>query len=227
MWRFANSSFSRYSIELSEILCKCLKDPFRDKALARYALNVKKTNYVNGTPQPIEAGEHVPFTSFNQLMDSNTVPLPIARIFSLNDSNDARVCILNNVFSNHEETPPQCTCSFSRLREIEFQCVNELTTNGLNCSKNICETCCVISLSSTVAKEGKHAERPVNCKIRCANSPVISDITQDSQQFLSEYYRMINALYHPEAPSPKQRDEKDVPTQYHVIPLKDERDDTF
>lgn len=174
-----------------------------------------------------EAGEHVPFTSFNQLMDSNTVPLPIARIFSLNDSNDARVCILNNVFSNHEETPPQCTCSFSRLREIEFQCVNELTTNGLNCSKNICETCCVISLSSTVAKEGKHAERPVNCKIRCANSPVISDITQDSQQFLSEYYRMINALYHPEAPSPKQRDEKDVPTQYHVIPLKDERDDTF
>lgn len=59
MWRFANSSFSRYSIELSEILCKCLKDPFRDKALARYALNVKKTNYVNGTPQPTEFHEKI------------------------------------------------------------------------------------------------------------------------------------------------------------------------
>ncbi|KAK1939443.1 hypothetical protein X943_000054 [Babesia divergens] len=54
MWRSANSSFSRYSIEITEILCKCLKDPYREKALARYGLNVKKTNYINGSPQPSE-----------------------------------------------------------------------------------------------------------------------------------------------------------------------------
>eukprot|EP00375_Theileria_parva_P000626 XP_763296.1 mitochondrial ATP synthase F1 subunit epsilon [Theileria parva strain Muguga] len=51
MWRSINTSFSKYSIELAQLLCRCLKDPFRDKALARYKLNLKQTNYVNGVPQ--------------------------------------------------------------------------------------------------------------------------------------------------------------------------------
>ncbi|EAN31013.2 Mitochondrial ATP synthase epsilon chain family protein [Theileria parva strain Muguga] len=54
MWRSINTSFSKYSIELAQLLCRCLKDPFRDKALARYKLNLKQTNYVNGVPQSPE-----------------------------------------------------------------------------------------------------------------------------------------------------------------------------
>ncbi|GIX65506.1 mitochondrial ATP synthase F1, epsilon subunit, putative [Babesia caballi] len=52
MWRSAKSSFTRYSLEMAEILCKCLKDPHREKALARYKLNVKQTDYTNGVAQP-------------------------------------------------------------------------------------------------------------------------------------------------------------------------------
>ncbi|CDR97546.1 hypothetical protein, conserved [Babesia bigemina] len=51
MWRSAKSSYSRYCLEMAEILCKCLKDPYREKALARYKLNVKQTDYTNGVAQ--------------------------------------------------------------------------------------------------------------------------------------------------------------------------------
>ncbi|BAM41306.1 conserved hypothetical protein [Theileria orientalis strain Shintoku] len=51
MWRSVNASFSKYSIELAQLLCRCLKDPFKEKALARYKLNLKQTNYANGIPQ--------------------------------------------------------------------------------------------------------------------------------------------------------------------------------
>lgn len=80
-------------------------------------------------------------------------------------------------------------------------------------------------------------DHPVKCKIRCLNSPVVSDVTQDSQQFLSQYLRMINALYHPEVQARKDRggsksafhqqfpEKEHIPTQYHVIPLADHNEE--
>ncbi|GFE53975.1 mitochondrial ATP synthase epsilon [Babesia ovis] len=52
MWRSAKSSFSRYTLEMAEILCRCLKSPHRENAIARYKLNVKQTEYKNGVAQP-------------------------------------------------------------------------------------------------------------------------------------------------------------------------------
>ncbi|EDO07125.1 ATP synthase epsilon chain family protein [Babesia bovis T2Bo] len=51
MWRSAKSSFSRYTLDMAEILCRCLKSPHREKALARYKLDVKQTEYKGGIPQ--------------------------------------------------------------------------------------------------------------------------------------------------------------------------------
>ncbi|GIX65507.1 signal peptide containing protein [Babesia caballi] len=146
----------------------------------------------------------VRLTSFNQLIERSAVPLPIAKVFSLNDGHDARVCILSNVFADHQDLPQQCACSFARLRAIELQCANDPANSVHDCSKNICETCCLLSLSSTYTNEFRHSEHPVKCSIRCLNSPVVSDITEDSQQFLSEYLLKINALYHPEVATVKQ-----------------------
>lgn len=170
---------------------------------------------------------HVPIASFNQLMERNVVPLTIAKIFSLNDTHDARVCILSNIFASHQDTPEQCTCSFARLRSIELKCANDVSTSDYDCSKKICETCCLLSLSSTFTKEFQHSDNPVNCKIRCLNSPIISDVTDDSQQFLSEFLRKVNTLYHAEAPALNRREEKEIPTQYHVVHLDDQREDTL
>ncbi|GFE53974.1 hypothetical protein protein [Babesia ovis] len=166
-------------------------------------------------------------TTFNQLMERSVVPLPMAKVFSLNDRYDARVCVLNNIFSENQDLPKQCTCSFARLRAIELMCANGQTYGGYDCNKNICETCCTLSMSATSTTESKHSDYPVNCKMRCINSLVASDVTEDSHALLSDLLRKVKALYHPEPHEVKQPDDKDVPTKYHVIPLEEQHDDTF
>ncbi|EKX72962.1 mitochondrial ATP synthase F1 subunit epsilon, putative [Theileria equi strain WA] len=67
MWRSVNASFSKYSIELAQLLCRCLKDPHRDKALARYKLHLKQTDYTNGVAQaPVFHTEFKEPTSSNK-----------------------------------------------------------------------------------------------------------------------------------------------------------------
>ncbi|ORM40597.1 uncharacterized protein BXIN_2067 [Babesia sp. Xinjiang] len=262
MWRSAKSSFSRYTLEMAEVLCKCLKSPYRENALARYKLNVKQTDYINGLAQSPQVPSSVlndkmrispnlhlfmifggcmstmfavsvgilggaSLTSFKQLMERNIVPLPIAKIFSLNDRYDSQVCILNNVFSEKQDIPQQCGCSFARLRAIELKCANDPSYDGYDCNKNICETCCVLSMSTTFNAGSQDSQYPVSCQMRCINSPVASDVTEDSRALLSEFLQKINALYHPDPSGVKQPDAADVPTKYHVLPLEDQRDDTF
>uniref|UniRef100_A0A3B0MUE3 Uncharacterized protein n=1 Tax=Theileria annulata TaxID=5874 RepID=A0A3B0MUE3_THEAN len=158
MWRSINTSFSKYSIELAQLLCRCLKDPFKDKALARYKLNLKQTNYLNGVPQPPE---------------KNDIPNEIAKIFTFKDRNS---------------------------KKIELECANEQILNSKNCDKNVCETCCILSLSSKFNKEFSKSEAPVNCKMRCFNSTTVTDITQDSLETLNEYLVKIDSLYNVQPP---------------------------
>ncbi|CDR97547.1 hypothetical protein, conserved [Babesia bigemina] len=181
-----------------------------------------------------------PLESFNQLMERSVVPLAIAKIFSLNDRHDTRVCVLNNVFANYQDTPQQCKCSFTRLRDIELQCANNPLGGLHDCSKKICETCCIISMTASYTEDDRHHNYPVNCKTRCLNSPITSDVTEDSQQFLSELLLKVNALYHADVSTAKQPGERptspicifvsdtaNVPTQYHVVHLEDQHDDAL
>ncbi|CTQ41149.1 mitochondrial ATP synthase F1, epsilon subunit, putative [Babesia microti strain RI] len=48
MWRYAGVSYNRYAIEMAQILCKCLKDPFRDIALSRHSINIKENIFGKG-----------------------------------------------------------------------------------------------------------------------------------------------------------------------------------
>nr|BAN64573.1 hypothetical protein [Babesia bovis] len=140
------------------------------------------------------------------------------------NSTSAQVCVLNNIFAENKDIPKLCTCSFSRIRAIELMCANGEIYESYDCSKNICETCCTLSMSANELKPGDY---PVSCKVRCINSPVASDVTEESRDLLSGLLRKINALYHPEPNKAKAPEEAVVPTKYHVIPLEEQHDDTF
>ncbi|UKJ89001.1 hypothetical protein MACJ_002247 [Theileria orientalis] len=219
MWRSVNASFSKYSIELAQLLCRCLKDPFKEKALARYKLNLKQTNYANGVPQAPE---------------KNDTPNEIAKIFTLTDRNSGNVCFLRNTYLEQEDVPKECTCTFARLQRMELECANEQVTNPKNCDQNMCETCCILSLSPKFKKDFSKSGAPVNCKMRCFNSPTVTDITQDSMQILNDYLLRIDSLYniqHPKAHIEESKFglfdnpvETEVPTQYQILPINKKED---
>ncbi|GBE62375.1 signal peptide containing protein [Babesia ovata] len=82
-------------------------------------------------------------------------------------------------------------------------------------------------MTATYTEDDRHHNYPINCKTRCLNSPITSDVTEDSQQFLSELLLKVNALYHADVSAAKQPDTTKVPTQYHVVHLEDQHDDSL
>ncbi|EKX72963.1 signal peptide containing protein [Theileria equi strain WA] len=163
--------------------------------------------------------------TYTPLLQRTDVPSEIAKIITLSDKYNANVCFLRNTYLGQEDVPNECKCTFSRLQKIELECANQENRNEAKCQSKLCETCCILSLSSKFSKEN-NSSLPVNCKMRCLNSPIISNITEDSLQFLNDYLLKIDNIYHEKFDFVKPKEEKEVPTQYHVTPLK-EKDDSL
>ncbi|EAN31012.2 hypothetical protein TpMuguga_03g00277 [Theileria parva strain Muguga] len=157
--------------------------------------------------------------SYTPSLEKNDIPNEIAKIFTFKDKNSSNVCFLRNTYLDIDEVPKECTCTFSRLQKIELDCANEQILNAKNCDKNMCETCCVLSLSPKFNKDFSNSEAPVNCKMRCFNSPTVTDITQDSLQTLNDYLIKIDSLYNVQPPKIHVEGKKEVPTQYEILPL--------
>uniref|UniRef100_A0A7S4Q818 ATP synthase subunit epsilon, mitochondrial n=1 Tax=Alexandrium monilatum TaxID=311494 RepID=A0A7S4Q818_9DINO len=51
MWRAAGVSYLRYSNEMASILRQCLKEPYREKAIARDAVHIVEKTWANGVVQ--------------------------------------------------------------------------------------------------------------------------------------------------------------------------------
>ncbi|BAM41307.1 conserved hypothetical protein [Theileria orientalis strain Shintoku] len=174
--------------------------------------------------------------NYTPTLEKNNIPNEIAKIFTLTDRNSANVCFLRNTYLEQEDVPKECTCTFARLQRIELECANEQVTNRKNCDQNVCETCCILSLSSKFKKDFSKSGAPVNCKMRCFNSPTVTDITQDSMQILNDYLLRIDSLYNIQHPKVHIEDskfelinnaaEKEVPTQYQILPL-NKKDDSL
>eukprot|EP00375_Theileria_parva_P000625 XP_763295.1 hypothetical protein [Theileria parva strain Muguga] len=130
--------------------------------------------------------------SYTPSLEKNDIPNEIAKIFTFKDKNS---------------------------KKIELDCANEQILNAKNCDKNMCETCCVLSLSPKFNKDFSNSEAPVNCKMRCFNSPTVTDITQDSLQTLNDYLIKIDSLYNVQPPKIHVEGKKEVPTQYEILPL--------
>ncbi|KAK2195087.1 hypothetical protein BdWA1_003387 [Babesia duncani] len=154
---------------------------------------------------------------YNEIIKKSDVPSEIAKVFSLNDKFEC------------QEIPKECACTFSRLQRLELQCANNEYENAAACNINTCETCCTLSLSS---KFENNVSQFVDCKMRCYNSPLVTEITQDSMPYLTEILKGVNEIYHDkvEIDNTSGRlnsnlfelsERKHVSTKYHTIPLDD------
>ncbi|XP_954968.1 uncharacterized protein TA03700 [Theileria annulata] len=167
------------------------------KFLISYFLCVSNFIYYSESIQLDSTSSH---DSNTRTLEKNDIPNEIAKIFTFKDRNSSNVCLLRNSYLDMDDVPKECTCSFSRLQKIELECANEQILNSKNCDKNVCETCCILSLSSKFNKEFSKSEAPVNCKMRCFNSTTVTDITQDSLETLNEYLVKIDSLYNVQPP---------------------------
>eukprot|EP00441_Pelagodinium_beii_P044132 CAMPEP_0197651734 /NCGR_PEP_ID=MMETSP1338-20131121/33901_1 /TAXON_ID=43686 ORGANISM="Pelagodinium beii, Strain RCC1491" /NCGR_SAMPLE_ID=MMETSP1338 /ASSEMBLY_ACC=CAM_ASM_000754 /LENGTH=74 /DNA_ID=CAMNT_0043226455 /DNA_START=73 /DNA_END=297 /DNA_ORIENTATION=- len=51
MWRAAGVSYLRYTNEMATVLRQCLREPYREKALAKDATHLMEKVWVNGSVQ--------------------------------------------------------------------------------------------------------------------------------------------------------------------------------